>query len=491
MNRFLQFRSVMRLRELALSPFDLRKGLTAARVAEFVQEGCGFRLSFATERVDGAVLDALRELAREADAVGQMRAMQRGEKVNWGEGRAALHTAMRDPKREDAQRELKKLKAFVEGARFEAVVQVGIGGSDLGPQALYLALEPFAERKAHFISNVDPDDANRVLRELDLEKTLVIVVSKSGTTLETRTNEALLRARFEAAGLDPKRHFVAVTGEGSPMDDRKRYLESFYIWDFVGGRYSATSMVGGVLLAMTLGYARWEEILAGAHAMDLHALEEQNLPLLSALLGIWNRNFLGIGSVAVIPYSQALVRFTAHLQQLDMESNGKHIEKGGGRCRFATGPLIWGEVGTNGQHSFYQWIHQGTDLTALELIGFAQSQLEGDAVFEGTTSQQKLTANVIAQAIALAVGQDNENPEKQFEGNRPSHLLLARQLTPYVLGSLLSYYEHKVAFQGFIWGINSFDQEGVQLGKMLALKVLDVMQGKGQWDLAKHYLNWL
>ena len=486
MNRFLSYRSVSQLQDLAKKPFDLRGGLTAERVKSYAMEGGGFRLIYAAERVDERVLAALWELAREAGALEQMRAMQRGDKVNLGEGRAALHTAMRDPGRQDAGRELGKLKKFIdgEGKRFEAVVQVGIGGSDLGPQALYLALEHRAGRRAHFVSNVDPDDANRVLQGLDLAKTLVVVVSKSGTTLETRTNEQFLRDRFQKGGLDPKRHFVAVTGEGSPMDDRGRYLESFYIWDFVGGRYSATSMVGGVMLAMTVGFDVWMEVLAGAHAMDRHVLEEKNVPLLAALLGIWNRNFLGIPSLAVIPYSQALVRFTAHLQQLDMESNGKHVDRQGKRCSFATGPLVWGEVGTNGQHSFYQWIHQGTDVCALEMIGFQESQMGCDVAVEGTTSQQKLQANLVAQVIALGEGQGVD-----FEGNRPSSVLWARQLTPRTLGALLAYYEHKVVFQGFIWDINSFDQAGVQLGKTLATRILDAMQGKGKFEVAENYLK--
>jgi glucose-6-phosphate isomerase len=403
---------------------------------------------------------------------------------------------------EKAAKELKKLEQFLETieGKFTDLVQIGIGGSDLGPRALCIALEAFYKPgvRVHFISNVDPDDANAVLNAVDLKKTLFVVVSKSGTTLETLTNEEFVRSRIRKLGLNPKDHFVAVTGEKSPMDDPARYLASFYIWDFVGGRYSATSMVGGVALGFCLGFHGFKEILRGAHAMDLHALrapERSNLPLLSALLGIWNRNFLHLPTVAVIPYSQALLRFPAHLQQLDMESNGKHTEKTGRFVDFATGPVVWGEPGTNGQHSFYQLIHQGTDVVPLEFIGFKRSQHPFDLEIQHTTSQEKLLANLFAQSIALAVGQESSNPNQQFTGNRPSRILMAERLDPFTLGALLAYYEHKVAFQGFIWNINSFDQEGVQLGKVLATQILTHFSAKrtkgkaAPFPVAEAYLN--
>jgi glucose-6-phosphate isomerase len=297
---------------------------------------------------------------------------------------------------------------------------------------------------------------------------------------------------------NPKNHFVAVTGEGSPMDDPSRYLASFYIWDFIGGRYSATSMVGGVMLGFCLGFHGFKEILKGAHEMDQHALNEPtacNLPLLSALLGIWNRNFLHLPTVAIIPYSQALVRFPAHLQQLDMESNGKRIDKTGHHCSFSTGPVIWGEPGTNGQHSFYQLIHQGTDPVPLEFIGFKKNQYGTDLEIQHTTSQEKLLSNLLAQSIALATGQKNSNPNHYFPGNRPNRILLADRLDPFIMGALLAYYEHKVAFQGFIWGINSFDQEGVQLGKLLANKMISLFKSQRMgvtadpFPLGEAYLN--
>ncbi|MHB8150879.1 MAG: glucose-6-phosphate isomerase [Desulfobulbia bacterium] len=327
----------------------------------------------------------------------------------------------------------------------------------------------------HFVSNVDPDDAAATLAGLDLARTLVNVVSKSGSTLETMTNEELVRKAFAEAGLEPSRHFLAVTGKGSPMDNPARYLRSFYMFDPIGGRYSATSMVGAVMLGFGLGYPQLMEILRGAHAMDLAAEEPdilRNPPLLLALLGIWNHNFLGCETLAILPYSQALVRFTAHLQQCDMESNGKSVTRQGKPLAWKSGPIIWGEPGTNGQHAFYQLIHQGTAIVPAEFIGFRTSQYDRDLLIEQTTSQEKLVANLLAQALALATGQPHANPNRRFAGNRPSAVLLADRLTPYTMGALLALYEAKVVFQGFIWNINSFDQEGVQLGKKLAVRLL-------------------
>jgi glucose-6-phosphate isomerase len=520
MSNFQHLPSVHRLQGLAARPIDLRAALTPERIAHFSAKALGFTLLFGTERIDEDILSALLHLASESRALEKMAAMQSGKVLNRIEGfpsenRAVLHTAMRDvfSNRQSsleashaasaAEAELHKLEQFltdIEG-RFTDVIQIGIGGSDLGPKALCLALEAFylPNRRMHFISNVDPDDAAAVLEKVDLGKTLVIVVSKSGTTLETLTNEELVRTQMKKAGHEPKNHFVAVTGKDSPMDDPKRYLASFYIWDFVGGRYSATSMVGAVILGFAIGFRGLKEILRGAHEMDLHALEAQahsNLPLLSALLGIWNRNFLKLPTVAIIPYSQALHRFPAHLQQLDMESNGKRIDKLGKPVDFSTGPVIWGEPGTNGQHSFYQLIHQGTDVVPLEFIGLKKNQYTQDLEIQHTTSQEKLLSNLFAQSIALAIGQESENPNQTFPGNRPNRILLADRLDPHTLGALLAFYEHKVAFQGFIWNINSFDQEGVQLGKKLAGEVLELFKnkrtkGRGEFKLGEAYLRFL
>lgn len=510
---FSNFSSFKKLRQLAQQPIDLSDGLTPERIEKMTATGVNFRLCYGTERVTDDVLKALFELAKEADVLKKMAAMQAGEVLNRIEGvesenRSVLHTAMRDQfgsgqkgteakkAAELAGRELKKLEKFLHDTegKFTDLIQIGIGGSDLGPRALAIALEPFYRpgHRVHFVSNVDPDDANGVLKQVDLKKTLVVVVSKSGSTLETLTNEEFVRARFAKMGIDAKNHFVAVTGEKSPMDNPARYLASFYIWDFIGGRYSATSMVGGVMLGFALGFKGFQDILRGAHEMDRHALTENNLPLLSALLGIWNRNFLGLPTVAIIPYSQALLRFPAHLQQLDMESNGKQIDKKGHFCNFSTGPVIWGEPGTNGQHSFYQLIHQGTDVIPLEFIGFKKSQRSEDIDIQGTTSQEKLLSNLFAQSIALAIGQKNSNANKVFKGNRPNRILLAEKLDPFTLGALLAFYEHKVAFQGFIWNINSFDQEGVQLGKVLATKVLSLFSNTPKpFPLGEAYLKFL
>ncbi len=496
---FSQLKSFKTLQELAKTAPDLSKEgvLTPARIQSMVASNLGFKFFYATERVDTTILSALFDLAKEREAVQQMVSMQAGEVVNFitgfeSENRPALHTAMRDffngketaavakEAAAKARLEFEKLKQFLKSIedRFTDLVQIGIGGSDLGPRAIYIALEAFQKkgRRVHFISNVDPDDPAAVLHSLDLSKTVFVIVSKSGTTLETKTNEEYVADKLRKAGLNPKEHLIAVTGKGSPMDDPAKYLASFYIWVYVGGRYSVTSMVGAVMLCFALGTDRFEEFLRGASEMDKLAKNpdpKANLPLLAALLGIWNRNFLKCATLAVIPYSQALLRFPAHLQQLDMESNGKHIDKEGRLVDFETGPIVWGEVGTNGQHSFYQLIHQGTTIVPLEFIGFVDSQLQDDFVYQSTSCQEKLLSNLFAQSIALATGQKNANPNKGFLGNRPNRILLAKQLDPRTLGALLAFYEHKVAFQGFIWNINSFDQEGVQLGKVLALKIIE------------------
>ena len=281
--------------------------------------------------------------------------------------------------------------------------------------------------------------------------------------------------------MDATKQMISITMPQTPMDDRHRYRETFYIWDWIGGRYSVTSMVGGFMLAFAFGIDTFKEFLKGAHAMDKTALAadiDKNLPLLLALLSIWNHNFLNYSTTALIPYSQALLRYPAHIQQVAMESNGKSIDKQGKFVDFQTGGIIWGEPGTNGQHSFFQLLHQGTAITPVTMIGYKESQSGLDIEIEGTTSQEKLLANLFAQSLALAIGQKSNNPNQYFSGNRPSNILLANQLTPFSLGALLSLFEHMVAFQGFIWNINSFDQEGVQLGKLLANKIIDRFAAK-------------
>ncbi|MBN1914551.1 MAG: glucose-6-phosphate isomerase [Parachlamydiales bacterium] len=505
MPMFYQYPSVQKLYQLSKNPIDLTdpQYLTVERIQEFLIQTEEILYFYGMQRVTSEVLDLLYRLAKESLCVEKMKAMQNGEIVNSivgfaSEHRQVLHTASRDffdhanesleakKAAKTALEEVEKLQMFCaqidRDDRWTDIVQIGIGGSDLGPRAIATALEAYYKknRRIHFISNVDPDDVAGLLKQLDLSTTLFISVSKSGTTLETLTNEYFVKEALKAARLHPKNHMISVTGKGSPMDDPSQYLASFYIWDYIGGRYSCTSMVGGVVLALAMGFDRFIEFLRGAHQMDVMAKikdPSKNLPLHGALLGIWNRNFLSYPTVAIIPYAQVLHRFSAHLQQLDMESNGKQIDQQGKHVSYQTGPVIWGEPGTNGQHSFYQFLHQGTDIVPVEFIGFVQSTYEKDLSFEKSTSQEKLLSNLLAQSIALAQGYFDKNPNKNFPGNRPNSLMFFSKLTPKTMGMLLSYYEHKIAFQGFIWGINSFDQEGVQLGKRIAEKMLHLFQG--------------
>ncbi len=484
--------------------------LTPERIERFRCSGPEFDLLYGCQRVTGEVLDLLQSLADECELVQQFRQMRRGAVMNRIQGypseeRQALHTACRDlfseipactPATEQAKKEHVKLRTFLQevengticnsrGESFVNLLHVGIGGSDLGPRSIYEALRAYriTGRNVFFISNVDPDDAAAVLETLDLSRTLVSVVSKSGTTLETLSNETLVRAALKDAGLDPQKHCLAVTGESSPMDNPERYLRSFYMYDYIGGRFSSTSVVGTVMLGFALGIDQVEEFLEGAAMMDEAAEEEDvrsNLPLLLALLGIWNHNFLTMPTVAVLPYSQALHRFAAHLQQCDMESNGKSVQRNGEKLDTKSGPVVWGEPGTNGQHAFYQLLHQGTEDVAIEFIGFRQSQRLQDMEIQGSTSQQKLVANLLAQSLALAIGKEDENPNRRFPGNHPNSLLMGERLTARSMGALLALYESKIVFQGFCWNVNSFDQEGVQLGKVLANRILSAMEGKGE-----------
>jgi glucose-6-phosphate isomerase len=514
-----------KLVKLARNPFDLTapEAISPERINGYKASVAGFDLLFSTQRIDDPVINGLQQLADQSGAVDQFHEMKRGSVMNRIDGheseeRQVLHTACRDVFNEtpghaeatgQAKQQLEKLKVFLDeldkdevvneqGEVFTDYVNIGIGGSDLGPRAIYHGLEAYSlkNRRVHFISNVDPDDAAAILKKLDLSRTLVGVVSKSGSTLETLTNEEIVRAAYLEAGLNPEKHFVAITGQSSPMDNPERYLHSFYMYDYIGGRYSATSMVGAVMLGFALGYDVFLEILKGANDMDMAAEERdirRNPALLLALLGIWNHNFLGLETVAILPYSQALLRFPAHLQQCDMESNGKSTTRDGEKISTSTGPIVWGEPGTNGQHAFYQLLHQGTTVVPAEFIGFRQSQHEDDLLLKGTTSQEKLVANLLAQSLALATGKKDDNPNRFFGGNRPNSVLLADKLTPYTMGALLALYEAKIVFQGFIWNINSFDQEGVQLGKVLANRFLehfDVLRQAGDKDREQHPESW-
>ena len=476
----------------------------AQRVAGYqVQMSGGMKYSFAAKQVNDRVLGALQELADEAELTEKYKALYNGEMINTGEKRLVLHQLTRGQlgedviadgvnKREFYMAQQQRAAEFAEkihngeivneaGEKFTTAVQIGIGGSDLGPRALYLSLENWAKTEgtlkmeAKFISNVDPDDASAILSQIDVAHSIFVLVSKSGTTLETLTNEAFVKNAIKAAGLDPSRHMVAVTSETSPLAGNPDYLDSFYMDDYIGGRYSSTSAVGGVILSLAFGSEVFNGILSGAAAEDELAKNTdimKNPAMLDALIGVYERNILGYSATAVLPYSQALSRFPAHLQQLDMESNGKSVNRFGEPVDYATGPVIFGEPGTNGQHSFYQLLHQGTDIIPLQFVGFKNSQMANDVVIQDSTSQQKLNANVAAQIMAFACGKDDDDRNKYFEGGRPSSIIVGDRLTPEALGALLAHFENKVMFQGFVWNLNSFDQEGVQLGKVLAKKVL-------------------
>lgn len=513
-----KLQSYKKLKKYTEKSIDLTKPnvLNPQRIKNMQMNCLGYTLFYGTERVDKNIVDLLFEFASEANVLMKMEDMQNGKTINNylhcpGENRSVLHTATRNffdnkntaPEAAKAAslayEQLLKLEKFLikinKENRFQNIVQIGIGGSVLGPKALCEALKRYNQknRQVYFISNVDPDDSAYILNTLDLSKTLFISVSKSGTTLETLTNEEIVRTRLKERGLNPLNHIVSVTGKNSPMDDTSKYLESFYIWDFVGGRFSATSMVGGVALGFALGFENFKEILKGANEMDKIALTNDisNLPLFGALLAFWNRNFLDCSSLAIIPYSQALLYFPLHLQQLDMESNGKNVNKKCDYVDYKTGALVFGDIGTNAQHSFFQLLHQGTDIIPIEFIGYKHCQFDQDIFINNTSSQQKLLANLFAQSIALAVGKKDKNPSRNFPGNRSNHILLGERLTPFSLGVLLSYYENKTAFEGFIWDINSFDQEGVQLGKILANQFLDLFQNKEvDFELGKEFFKY-
>ncbi len=463
----------------------------------------GLAYNYAAKQVDDKLLEDLQKLADEAQLTEKFEALYNGEVINTGEKRMVLHHLTRGQlgeavnadgtdKRAFYKEQQQKIADFANkvhageitnaaGEKFTTVVQIGIGGSDLGPRAMYLALENWAKKndtfkmEAKFISNVDPDDAAAVLYGIDVAHSIFILVSKSGTTLETLTNESFVKDALKNAGLDASKHMIAVTSETSPLAKSDDYLAAFFMDDYIGGRYSSTSAVGGAVLSLAFGPEVFERFLNGAAEEDRLGTEKdirKNPAMLDALIGVYERNVLGYPSTAVLPYSQALSRFPAHLQQLDMESNGKCVNRFGERLDYVTGPVIFGEPGTNGQHSFYQLLHQGTDIIPLQFVGFKNNQMNTDVVIQGSTSQQKLCANVAAQIVAFACGKEDENRNKNFEGGRPSSIIIGEQLNPETLGALLSHFENKVMFQGFVWNVNSFDQEGVQLGKVLAKRVL-------------------
>ena len=482
---------------------DLRQALAgeggAARVKEFaVPMGGGMTYYYGAKQVSESILQGLEKLAEEAQLAEKFRALYEGAVINTGEKRLVLHQLTRGQlgakveadgvdKRAFYLEQQQKIAQFAEkvhageivnekGEKFTTVVQIGIGGSDLGPRAMYLALENWARKQgtlkmeAKFISN-----AAAVLQTTDVAHAIFILVSKSGTTLETLTNESFVRDALTKAGLEIGKHMIAVTSETSPLAKSSDYLAAFFMDDYIGGRYSSTSAVGGAVLSLAFGPDVFARFLEGAAEEDKNSAladPRKNAAMLDALIGVYERNILGYPATAVLPYSQALSRFPAHLQQLDMESNGKSVNRDGEKLNYVTGPVIFGEPGTNGQHSFYQLLHQGTDIVPLQFIGFRKNQAGMDVDIQGSTSQQKLGANVAAQILAFACGKEDANRNKYFAGNRPSSIIIGDQLTPEALGALLAHFENKVMFQGFLWNLNSFDQEGVQLGKVLAKKVL-------------------
>ena len=471
-------------------------------------EGAGVFLDYAKQRVTDETMALLLRLADESGLAARTAAMFAGERINTTEGRAVLHVALRAPRGarivvdgEDVvpkvHEVLDRMAAFADrvrdgtwkghtGKRIRAVVNVGIGGSDLGPVMAHRALRPWADPSLvfRFVSNVDATDLFEATRDLDPAETLFVVASKTFTTQETMTNAESARAwLLRGLGADARavaRHFVAVSTDAARV---KAFgidpANMFGFWDWVGGRYSMDSAIG-LSTMLAVGPARFRELLAGFHAMDEHfrtAPFARNLPVLKALLTVWNVNFLGAASTAVLPYEQYLERFPAYLQQLAMESNGKRVRLDGTAVDHDTCPVWWGEPGTNGQHSFYQLLHQGTRVVPVDFLAFERP------VHEVGRHHAMLLANVVAQGEALAFGRTAAEvraegtaeplvPHRVFEGNRPSSTLLLERLTPHALGTLVALYEHQVFVEGTLWGVNSFDQWGVELGKVLASRVL-------------------
>jgi glucose-6-phosphate isomerase len=452
--------------------------------------------------IDGDVLTALVDLAAAAGLTERIDAMFNGERINVTEGRPVLHTALRAPVGAvievdgvnvvpDVHEVLERMAAVADrirsgewtgatGARIRHVVNIGIGGSDLGPLMAYRALAAYREDlECHFVSNVDPTHMVETLRPLDPAETLFLIASKTFTTQETMANAASARS-WIVDGLGPDtdvaRHFIALSTNAEAVAAFGIDTENMFgFWDWVGGRYSVDSAIG-MSLMLAIGPDEFGQFLAGFHDIDLHfrtAPMSENGPALLGLIGVWYRNFLGYDTHAVLPYSQYLERFPAYLQQLDMESNGKQVTVDGQRVDYDTGPVIWGEPGTNGQHAFYQLIHQGTSVVPADLIGIVNPAKDVGG------QHDLLIANLFAQAEALAFGKTADElraagadealvPHRSFPGDRPTTMILADELTPRVLGQLIALYEHKVFTQGVIWGVNSFDQWGVELGKELA-----------------------
>jgi glucose-6-phosphate isomerase len=483
-------------------------------------EALGLLLDYSKNRITAETLNLLLKLAEESRLRERIDAMFRGEKINITEKRAVLHTALRAPRDAsivvDGENVVPRVHAVLDrmadfanrvrsgewkghtGKRIRNVVNVGIGGSDLGPVMAYEALRHYADRTMtfRFVSNIDGTDFAEAVRDLDPSETLFIISSKTFTTLETMTNAQTARA-WSTAGLQGDqesvaKHFVAVSTNKSEV--AKFGIDTtnmFEFWDWVGGRYSMSSAIG-LSTMVAIGPDNFRAMLAGLHRMDEHFRTtpfEKNLPVLMGLLAVWYSDFFGAQTVAVLPYEQYLKRFPAYLQQLTMESNGKHMTLDGKRVAHDTGPIYWGEPGTNGQHSFYQLIHQGTRLIPCDFIAFSKP------LNPVGRHHDMLIANVCAQTEALAFGKTSEQvkaegtpdwlvPHRVFEGNRPSNTILAEKLTPEALGNLVALYEHSVFTQGTMWNIDSFDQWGVELGKALAQRIIPEIENKDEPKLA-------
>ncbi|MGH2926970.1 MAG: glucose-6-phosphate isomerase, partial [Solirubrobacteraceae bacterium] len=488
------------------------------RGERLVAEGAGLFLDYSKNRITDETVRLLLALARESGLQERTREMFSGERINVSENRSVLHVALRMPRERslivdgvDVVREvhevLDRMAGFCErvrsgqwrghtGRRIRNVVNIGIGGSDLGPVMAYEALRDYSDRGMtfRFVSNVDATDFVEATRDLSVEETLFIVSSKTFTTLETMTNARSARDWLLAGLIDEAaiaRHFVAVSTNAEKVAEFGIDTDNMFgFWEWVGGRYSMDSAIG-LSTMLAIGPEQFGELLAGFHALDTHFLEaplERNLPALMGLLAVWYGDFFGAQTVGVMPYEQYLKRFPAYLQQLTMESNGKHVTLAGERVDYDTGAIFWGEPGTNGQHSFYQLIHQGTRLIPVDLIGFARS------LNPLRNHHDLLMSNVFAQAQALAFGRTEEEvraegtdaafvPHRVMEGNRPMNVILAQRLDPRTLGALVALYEHSVFTQGVVWGIDSFDQWGVELGKVLAKQILPELESAAEPDL--------
>jgi glucose-6-phosphate isomerase len=482
--------------------FDIRDAFARdpGRFESLAFEAPGIFADLSKNRIDTATLHFLADLARECDVEGRRDAMLRGDPINTTEGRAVLHTALRAPRdkgphSDEVHRVLEAMLGFAEQVRDTAasgirhVVNIGIGGSDLGPQMVIPALDAFAHPGItfHFVSNVDGHDITPVLRRLKPAETLFVIASKTFTTQETMANAQVARAWFEAnGGTDVARHFVATTTNVQAAA-AFGISTTFGFWDWVGGRYSLWSSIG-LPIAIAIGGDNFRQLLAGAHAMDRHFAETpvaRNLPMVLGLLDVWYRNFHGFTSRSVAPYHQGLRRLPAYLQQLEMESNGKSVDANGEALPFGTSPVVWGEPGTNGQHAYFQMLHQGTDVIPVEFIlvkhpTHGLSDLHGKLLANGLAQSQALmlgktaaqAAGEKAPTASAALDAATLSRHRSFPGNRPSTSLLLDHLNPHTLGALVALYEHRVFVSGAIWGINSFDQWGVELGKALCNDLL-------------------